>query len=205
VRRFFGRTAARPCHRYHHNGHYAADAQFGRYAERDQHRCCGGSHNPAVSIIGGATASFLTNSGTIQSTGSGAARTIRFVTSTTANVTITNNAGAFIQGPGDVIQSNININSGTISIINAGTIRSTGVGGSNGQAIDLDNIQAGTATANITNLATGVISAADSDASPRRASTTRSRRRRWSISACRMFATAGSPSTRRALATPWRC
>jgi uncharacterized protein with beta-barrel porin domain len=120
--------------------------------------------NPAVSIIGGATASFLTNSGTIQSTGSGAARTIRFVTSTTANVTITNNAGAFIQGPGDVIQSNININSGTISIINAGTIRSTGVGGSNGQAIDLDNIQAGTATVNITNLATGVISAADSDA-----------------------------------------
>src|SRR3569623_633471 len=47
------------------------------------------SSNPAVSVTGGATSSSIINSGTIQSTGTGA-RAIRFVTSTTANVTITN-------------------------------------------------------------------------------------------------------------------
>ncbi|HEY2757796.1 MAG TPA: hypothetical protein VGJ01_18870, partial [Pseudolabrys sp.] len=120
--------------------------------------------NPAVTGNGGALPITITNFGTIQSTGTSNARTIRFTGATTENITIINNAGAFIQGPGDVIQSNINISGGTISISNAGTIRSTGVGGSNGQAIDLDNIQVGTATVTITNLATGVISAADSDA-----------------------------------------
>lgn len=119
--------------------------------------------NPAVNIVGGATASTLTNSGNIQSTGTGA-RAIRFITSTTANVTITNNAGAFIQSQSDALQSNVNISSGTVTINNYGTIQATGTGANNGQAIDFANITAGTATVVINNYASGVITAADADA-----------------------------------------
>lgn len=121
------------------------------------------SSNPAVSVVGGGTASTITNSGTVESTGTGN-RAIRFVTSTTANVTITNNAGATIQSQGDAIQSNVNISSGSVTIDNYGTIQSTGTGSNNGQAIDFNNIAAGTATVTINNYAGGLITAADADA-----------------------------------------
>lgn len=121
------------------------------------------SSNPAVSVTGGATSSSIANSGTIQSTGTGA-RAIRFVTSTTANVTITNNAGALIQSQSDALQSNINIATGAVRIDNSGTIQAIGTGSNNGQAIDFNNIAAGTATVVLNNYATGVVTAADADA-----------------------------------------
>jgi len=121
------------------------------------------SSNPAVSVTGGATSSSIINSGTIQSTGTGA-RAIRFVTSTTANVTITNNAGALIQSQSDALQSNINIATGAVRIDNSGTIQAIGTGSNNGQAIDFNNIAAGTATVVLNNYATGVVTAADADA-----------------------------------------
>lgn len=121
------------------------------------------SSNPAVSVTGGATSSSIINSGTIQSTGTGA-RAIRFVTSTTANVTITNNAGALIQSQSDALQSNISIATGAVRIDNSGTIQAIGTGSNNGQAIDFNNIAAGTATVVLNNYATGVVTAADADA-----------------------------------------
>ncbi|KQZ01845.1 hypothetical protein ASD45_14040 [Pseudolabrys sp. Root1462] len=114
-------------------------------------------------MTGGATSSSIANSGTIQSTGTGA-RAIRFVTSTTANVTITNNAGALIQSQSDALQSNINIATGAVRIDNSGTIQAIGTGSNNGQAIDFNNIAAGTATVVLNNYATGVVTAADADA-----------------------------------------
>lgn len=126
--------------------------------------------DPAMKITSGAAASTITNSGTIESVASGAARGIRFVSpGTQFNVTIINNAGAFIQAPGDAIQTQQNIsssgvNTSTVLIDNAGTIRSTGLGANNGQGIDFNNITAGTASVTITNRATGLITAADADA-----------------------------------------
>src|SRR5262249_42285759 len=119
--------------------------------------------NPAIVANGSATASSITNSGTIESVMSGASRAIR-LNGSTFNLTITNNAGGIIQSPGDAINSNNNITTGSVSVINSGTIQSTGLGANNGQAIDFANITGSTATITITNNATGIISAADADA-----------------------------------------
>jgi hypothetical protein len=99
-------------------------------------------------------------------TGGAGPRTIRLATpGTEYHLTITNNVGAVIQAHGDAIQAQGDISVGSVSIINSGTIRSTGTGpNDNGQAIDFNKILSTTATVTITNNATGIISAFDADA-----------------------------------------
>jgi outer membrane autotransporter protein len=112
----------------------------------------------------------ITNSGLIESTAA-SARAINLNTSTLANlqsVQIINNAGATIQSAGDAVRITATslplTATGTFSLDNAGTIRSTGVGANNGQAIDFNDLVSPLATVTITNRATGLISAADADA-----------------------------------------
>jgi uncharacterized protein with beta-barrel porin domain len=124
--------------------------------------------NPAVNLTvnNAANTVSLTNSGLIESTATGA-RGVRFVNSggiLNAHIVVTNNAGGIIQAQSDAIQSNPAFTAGTILIDNAGIIRSTGLGGNNGQAIDLNNIIGGGTAVTITNRATGLITAADADA-----------------------------------------
>jgi uncharacterized protein with beta-barrel porin domain len=112
----------------------------------------------------------ITNSGLIESTAA-SARAINLNTSTLANlqsVQIINNAGATIQSAGDAVRITATTlaltATGTFSLDNAGTIRSTGVGANNGQAIDFNDLVSPLGTVTITNRATGLISAADADA-----------------------------------------
>ncbi|WP_165943271.1 beta strand repeat-containing protein [Roseicella aquatilis] len=118
-----------------------------------------GTANPLVSL--GATTgagAVIDNSGTLQTTG---ARAIR-LTATGSSLELTNRAGAAITSQGDVINVQQNNATGTLVVSNDGTISSTGVNSNNGQAIDFNNVTAGSVT--VTNHATGVLRAADSDA-----------------------------------------
>lgn len=124
------------------------------------------SSNSAVNVSSQTTGVTVTNSGTISDTASGN----RAITASGAsqNLTITNNSGALIQATGDDAihggSGGTPITSGTILINNYGTIQSLGTTSStNGQAIDFDNTS-GSVAITINNYATGVITAADSDA-----------------------------------------
>ncbi|MEN3382879.1 MAG: hypothetical protein V7608_2923, partial [Hyphomicrobiales bacterium] len=78
--------------------------------------------------------------------------------------TLINHEGAGLIALGDAIRINADISNGVVVIDNAGTIRSTGTGGSNGQALDFNAITAASVSTTIINRATGIIAAADADA-----------------------------------------
>jgi len=71
-----------------------------------------------------------------------------------------NHAGASITSPDDAIRINADLPHGVVVIDNAGSIRST----TSGQAVDFNNIVAGTVSTTITNETGGVIEAAGADA-----------------------------------------
>jgi hypothetical protein len=110
----------------------------------------------------------IDNSGLIEST---AARGINLNTTNLTNITsfeLTNDAGGTIRGLTDAVRITAGTLSptatGTFVIDNAGTIESTGVGGSNGQALDLNDLVSPLGSVTITNQATGILRAADADA-----------------------------------------
>ena len=81
---------------------------------------------------------------------------------------LTNDAGATIQGLTDAVRITAGTLSptatGTFVIDNAGTIESIGTGGSNGQALDLNDLVSPLGSVTITNQSTGILRAADADA-----------------------------------------
>jgi hypothetical protein len=117
----------------------------------------------AVKWQGGSSSSNLTtinNSGTISGT-SRAIDTSSF--SGTGSLTVNNASGASITAVNDAFRINSDL-IGTITVVNGGTIQSTGTNGNGGQALDFDAINSTSAHVFITNQASGVISAADADA-----------------------------------------
>ena len=110
----------------------------------------------------------IDNSGLIEST---VARGINLNTTNLANITsfaLTNDAGATIRGLTDAVRITAGTLSptatGTFVIDNAGTIESIGTGGSNGQALDLNDLVSPLGSVTITNQSTGILRAADADA-----------------------------------------
>jgi hypothetical protein len=110
----------------------------------------------------------IDNSGLIQSD---VARAINLNTTNLSNITsfnLTNAASGTIQSPGDAIRITATTLSptatGMFTIDNAGTIKSTGTGANNGQAIDFNDLTSPLGHVTITNQATGLIQAADADA-----------------------------------------
>ncbi|MBA2588838.1 MAG: PEP-CTERM sorting domain-containing protein [Alphaproteobacteria bacterium] len=108
----------------------------------------------------------INNSGTIQGSGSsrgigtssnaaGAARSFNFDNLTATSV--------LASAGNDAFQINNDIGTGAINVNNFGTIKATGTGGSNGQALDFNAITTTTGTVTITNQVGGVIQAADAD------------------------------------------
>lgn len=121
----------------------------------------------------------LTNTGTITNANSGGsnARVINDnagnTNVATRSLTVLNAAGASISSSEDAIRLNSAVVGGTVTITNAGTIRTTGTatdtGGAaltsnTGQAIDFNGLTAGSTAISIVNQATGVISAVNADA-----------------------------------------
>jgi hypothetical protein len=112
----------------------------------------------------------ITNDGLIDATQS-ASRAINLNTGTTANLksfSLSNGVDGIIQSQGDTVRITAGTLStsatGIINIDNFGTIKSTGVGSSNGQAIDFNDLVSPAGKITITNEATGIITAADADA-----------------------------------------
>lgn len=107
----------------------------------------------------------IDNAGSIAATGTGA-RAIRITGSDTGarNLELINRAGGTITSQNDVVNIQPSITAGTIIVDNAGTIESTGVNGNNGQALDFSSVTAAGVAITITNAATGLLRAADSDA-----------------------------------------
>ena len=110
----------------------------------------------------------IENDGMIEST---VARGINLNTTNLTNISsfeLTNNAGGTIQGLTDAIRITAATLSptatGTFTIDNAGTIKSTGTGANNGQAIDFNDLTSPLGHITITNQATGLLQAADADA-----------------------------------------
>jgi RTX calcium-binding nonapeptide repeat (4 copies) len=110
----------------------------------------------------------IDNSGLIEST---VARGINLNTTNLTNITsfaLTNDAGATIRGLTDAVRITAGTLSptatGTFVIDNAGTIESVGTGGSNGQALDLNDLVSPLGSVTITNQSTGILRAADADA-----------------------------------------
>ena len=86
-----------------------------------------------------------------------------------SSFSITNRAGALFQSVGDTVRLTSLLAgtafNGTLTIDNSGTIRSTGTAANNGQALDLNDVNAsGAGHTHIINRAGGVIEAADADA-----------------------------------------
>lgn len=87
-----------------------------------------------------------------------------------SSFTLTNHAGATFTSTGDVVRITSQADTppaftGTITIDNGGTIRSTGTGDNNGQALDLNDVAATTSgQIHVINRAGGVLEAADADA-----------------------------------------
>jgi autotransporter-associated beta strand protein len=112
----------------------------------------------------------ITNDGLIDSTAS-ANRAINLNATNLTNIVsfqLTNDSTGTIQSQGDTVR----ITAGTLTatavgafaLDNAGTIKSTGVGANNGQAIDFNDLVSTNGSVTITNEATGLIQAADADA-----------------------------------------
>jgi hypothetical protein len=124
--------------------------------------------NSSDAIRPGAGHIHIDNDGLIEST---VARGINLNTTNLTNISsfeLTNNAGGTIQGLTDAIRITAATLSptatGTFTIDNAGTIKSTGTGANNGQAIDFNDLVSPLGHVTITNQATGLIQAADADA-----------------------------------------
>ena len=110
----------------------------------------------------------IDNDGLIEST---VARGINLNTTNLTNISsfeLTNNAGGIIQGLTDAVRVTATTLSptgtGTFTIDNAGTIKSTGTSANNGQAIDFNDLTSPLGHVTITNQPTGLIQAADADA-----------------------------------------
>ncbi|TXN19597.1 autotransporter domain-containing protein [Methylobacterium sp. WL9] len=101
----------------------------------------------------------ITNSGTIQAIAAGTRAINASGTDNLRSILLTNNAGALIISPDDAFRINVNPTAGTITINNAGTIRSQ-----SGQALDFDTAASGAATITINNLASGLIRSDGQDA-----------------------------------------
>jgi subtilase-type serine protease len=114
-----------------------------------------------VTVNSETTGVTITNDGTIASATSGGKGTISILKSA-QDLTIDNEADGLITSSGEDAIHAGNVSSGSISVVNYGTISTTGTTSStNGQAIDFDSTS-GTVTISITNY--GTITAADSDA-----------------------------------------
>jgi len=120
----------------------------------------------AVTLSGAATGVVITNSGTIENTGTGRAiDTGSNGTTTPRNYTITNNVGGIIRAQNDALRINSAVTGGTIVIDNAGLIQAVGTGYAQGQALDLRTIAATSGVSlTVNNRATGVIEALTDDA-----------------------------------------
>ena len=112
----------------------------------------------------------IDNSGLIDATAS-ANRAINLNAATLSSVVsfeLDNHQGGTIQSQGDTVRitaTTLTGNpAGTFTLDNAGTIKSTGIGGNNGQAIDFNDLVSANGHVTITNEATGLIQAADADA-----------------------------------------
>lgn len=112
----------------------------------------------------------IDNAGLIDATTS-ASRAINLNTSNLTNIAsfhLTNQATGTIQSLGDAVRATATTLSptatGTFTIDNAGTIKSTGLGANNGQAIDFNDLTSPLGHVVINNAATGHILAADADA-----------------------------------------
>jgi RTX calcium-binding nonapeptide repeat (4 copies) len=107
----------------------------------------------------------ITNDGLIDSTTSGSrAINLNSAAATVTSFALTNNADAMIQSQGDTVRISAGTVDGNYSIDNSGTIQSTGTGGSNGQAVDFNDLSSTLGHVTINNYATGLIQAADADA-----------------------------------------
>jgi uncharacterized protein with beta-barrel porin domain len=120
----------------------------------------------AVTLSGAATGVVVTNSGTIENTGTARAiDTGTNGTTTPRNYTITNNAGGIIRAQNDALRINSAVTGSTIVIDNAGLIQAGGTGYAQGQALDLRTIAATSGVSlTVNNRATGVIEALTDDA-----------------------------------------
>ena len=111
----------------------------------------------------------IANSGTI-SGGTGRGINVQEYTGLASFSYTGNGSGSIFQSTGDVIRITSQASpgsaySGTVTINNSGTIKSTGTGSSGGQALDLDDVKETVAgNIHITNQSTGLIQAADADA-----------------------------------------
>jgi len=110
----------------------------------------------------------IDNAGTISNTGTGRALDTSGGTSP-RTLTLTNRAGAVISSvANDAVRINTNISSGSVTIVNAGTIRAAAptdpASATQGQALDLRAMNSAGVTLSITNTATGLIEALNDDA-----------------------------------------
>ena len=115
--------------------------------------------DPAVTEKTAATGVVITNGGTIQSTASGGRAINVSGTALPRTITLNNAAGALITSQDDAFRVNLDVSQGTITVNNAGTIKTT----NGGQAIDFDAITTPGATVRINNLAGGVIQSFGAD------------------------------------------
>ena len=109
--------------------------------------------DPAVTEKTAATGVVITNNGTIQSTASDGRAINVSGTALPRTITLNNAAGALITSEDDAFRVNLDVSQGTITVNNAGTIKTT----NGGQGIDFDAITTPGATVRINNLAGGVI------------------------------------------------
>jgi subtilase-type serine protease len=109
--------------------------------------------DPAVTEKNAATGVVITNDGTIQSTASGGRAINVSGSALPRTITLNNAAGALITSQDDAFRVNLDVSQGTITVNNAGTIKTT----NGGQGIDFDAITTPGATVTINNLAGGVI------------------------------------------------
>ncbi|MBY8822811.1 autotransporter domain-containing protein [Sphingomonas colocasiae] len=114
----------------------------------------------SATIASTATPLSISNSGTIANSNA-TGRAINIAGSNNArDISITNNAGAVIQSADDAVRVNFNPTGGTITLNNAGIIKTT----NGGQAIDFDAAASGGATIVINNLAGGELRSFGQDA-----------------------------------------
>lgn len=118
------------------------------------------STNPAINWNNTSTGVVITNNGTIRSTNASGRAINASGGNNARTITLNNNAGAVIESADDAFRINVNPSGGTITVNNAGIIRTT-VGG---QALDFDAVETNAATIVINNLATGQLRSVGQDA-----------------------------------------
>jgi autotransporter-associated beta strand protein len=118
------------------------------------------TEDPAITEKNAATGVTINNSGTIESTASEGRAINLSGSDLPRTITLNNAAGAVIQSEDDAFRVNLDVTQGTITVNNAGTIKTT----NGGQAIDFDAIESDGATVRINNLAGGVLQSYGADA-----------------------------------------